>query len=127
MDNPFSYTAAETEVIRQKIVNDYALSIVEIVFAEYSQINSAYFAVAQFYDDNATDEVHNFFLYSVLDTPDWQAFARSEQEAEEVEDWDYYEKFAVKDPVNLPGITILQDEILDSIPTEKKIGSIVKS
>ena len=57
------YTAAETAAIREKVINNYALPIVKRVFDKYLQIQSAYFAIAQYWDDNASDQVHNFILF----------------------------------------------------------------
>ena len=82
------YTRNQTKIIRQKIIELYVIPTVARVFNEYSRIHSCTFAVTQYWSDNAHDEVHDFFLYSVLDTPDWSAFAQAE----------YYE-----DKVNLPG------------------------
>ncbi|VEP16961.1 conserved hypothetical protein [Hyella patelloides LEGE 07179] len=107
------YTKSQTDLIRQKAIDKYVLPIVKKVFAKYPQINSASFAVAQYWDDNAYDEVHNFILYSVLDIPDWEAYSKSENEKElgDYKNWDDYFDNAIKDPINLPGITEYQDEI----------------
>lgn len=112
------YTATETKAIRQKIITNYALPIVEKVFQKYPQLNSACFAVAQYWDDNASDQVHYFILYSVLNIPDWEAYDRSE-DREDPEgcknwnnnDWDNYFDSTIKDPVNLPSIT--ESEYMD--------------
>ncbi|MEM7594011.1 MAG: hypothetical protein AAF383_21305 [Cyanobacteria bacterium P01_A01_bin.83] len=106
----YLYTTSETVKIRQKIIDNYALPIVKSVFEKYPQINSAYFSVAQYSSDNAFDEVHDFFLYSVLNTPDWEAYARSEQEEE---DFDTYEEYknSIKDPINLPGFKEYTEDI----------------
>ena len=82
------YTRNQTVLIRQKIIDRYVIPTVEKVFTKYPKINSCTFAVAQYWDDQARDEVHAFFLYSVLDTPDWEAFAEAEYE---------------EDNINLPG------------------------
>ena len=82
------YTKTQTIIIRQKIINRYVIPTVKRAFTAYSRINSCIFAVAQYWDDNAHDEVHDFFLYSILDTPDWSAFAEAEYD---------------EDKVNLPG------------------------
>ena len=104
------YTAAETAVIREKILNSYALPIVKKVFDKYPQIKSAYFAVAQYWNDGALDEVHDFILYSILELPDWEAFAKSEQAEDNYEHWEDYAN-SIKDPINLPGFIDCQDEI----------------
>ena len=83
------YTRNQTEIIRQKIIDRYVIPTVKRAFDRYSRINSCTFAVAQYWNDNAHDEVHDFFLYSILDTPDWKAFA----EAAEYDE----------DKINLPG------------------------
>ena len=82
------YTKSHTELIRQRTINEYVVPTVKKVFAKYPPINSATFAVAQYWNDQASDEVHDFFLYSVLDTPDWDAFAQAEY---------------TEDKINLPG------------------------
>lgn len=106
------YTAAETAAIREKVINDYALPIAKKVFDKYPEIKSACFAVAQYWDDNASDQVHNFILYSVLDIPDWEAYDRSENKEDPEgcenwngEEWDNYFNTEIQDPVNLPNIT----------------------
>ena len=104
------HTAAETAAIREKVINHYALLIVKRVFAKYPQIKSAYFAVAQYWDDGASDEVHNFFVYSVLNLPNWEAFAKSEQAEDNYENWEDYDN-SIKDPINLPGFVDFQYEI----------------
>ena len=75
-----SYTKDQTESLRQKIIDEYVVPIVKNVFEKYPKIRSATFTVAQYWNDNANDEVHNFFLFSVLETPDWEAFTKAEQE-----------------------------------------------
>lgn len=74
------YTKPQTKLLRQKIMDEYVVPIVKKVFEKYPQIRSATFTVAQYWDDNANDEVHDFFLFSVLETPDWEAFTKAEQE-----------------------------------------------
>lgn len=104
------YTVAETEAIRQKVIINYALPIIKSVFYKYPQINSAYFTLAQYWNDQALDEVHDFILYSVLNIPDWKAFAKSEQMEDSFENEEDYNK-SVKDPINLPGFIDFQYEI----------------
>ena len=106
------YTAAETEVIRQKVLNNYALPKIKIVFAKYPQIKSAHFSVAQFWDDQAHDQVHDWLVYSVLDVPDSDAHTRSENKDSPLNcsnwsdlEWDNYFNTEIKDIVNLPGIS----------------------
>ncbi|MEM9274965.1 MAG: hypothetical protein AAGA80_18670 [Cyanobacteria bacterium P01_F01_bin.143] len=106
------YTATETTAIREKIINYYALPIVKKVFAKYPRIRSAYFAVAQYWDDNASDQVHYFILYSVLDIPNWEAYVRSENKEDPKGckewsdlDWDNYFDIEIKDCINLPDIS----------------------
>ena len=82
------YTRAHTELIRQQIIDRYVIPIVKRAFEKYPQINSATFAVAQYWDYGVS-KIHDFFLYSVLDIPNWEAFAQSEKEC-------------IEDLVNLP-------------------------
>ena len=104
------YTPEETKAIRNKVINNYALPIIKKAFERYPQLNSAYFTVAQYWSDNAYDELHHFILYSVLDTPDWNAFAKSEQAEDNCENWKDYDN-SIKDPINLPGFVNRQDEM----------------
>lgn len=89
------YTEEETAEIRAKVINDYTLQIVAKAFQKYPQLNSAYFAVAQYWSDQAFDEVSKFILYSVLDVPGWHEITISEQ---------YVEKGYARDSINLPNI-----------------------
>ncbi|WP_144871873.1 hypothetical protein, partial [Hyella patelloides] len=84
------YTRSQAELLRQKIVEEYVIPIVEKVFTKYQRINSCTFAVAQYWDDQAHDEVHDILLFSVLNSFDWEA---SSQAA-----W-----YGKRDEVNLPG------------------------
>ena len=70
------YTPAKTAEIKEKIINNYALPIVTKVLNKHPSIESVYFAVAQYWSDEARDEVHNYFLCSELDVPNWEAFAK---------------------------------------------------
>ena len=101
-----SHTPAETKAIRAKVVNHYALPIVKKAFKKYPQLNSAYFTVAQYWNDNAWDTLHNFILYSVLNVPDWKAFTKSEQQTG---------KKSFKDSINLPNFQQYHDRITSDV------------
>lgn len=99
------YTKSHTELIRQRTIDGYVIPIVKKVLEKYPRINSATFAVAQYWDDQASDEVHDFFLDSVLDNPDWEAFARAGY---------------TEDKINLPGFKNRDRWSLDSFRYEQR-------
>ena len=66
--------------------------------------------MAQYWNDGALDEVHDLFVYSVLDTPSWEAFAKSEQAEDNYDNGEDYHN-SIKDPINLPGFIDYQYEI----------------
>ena len=102
------YTKSHTELIRQNVIDNYVLPIVKRAFAKYPQINSATFAVAQYWDYGVS-KIHDFFLYSVLDIPDWEAFAQSEKEG-------------IEDSINLPGFEEERERFLFWSIIEKELS-----
>lgn len=85
------YTKKQAAQLRQKIIEQAILPVVKKCFEKYPQIRSATLLVAQYWDDEATDAVHEHFVFSVLDTPDLEAAYKTEENYTE-------------DNINLPGL-----------------------
>lgn len=83
----YLYCQEESAKLREAIVKNYVKPIVKKTFENYYQLNSAMLLVAQYWDDEAHDAVHNRLFFSVLRTPDIKAIFRFE----------FYE-----DSINLP-------------------------
>ncbi len=64
------YTSVQTDQLRQQIIDETVVPVVTTVFQDYSQLQSATLLVAQYWSDNALDEVHASIYYSVLKYPD---------------------------------------------------------
>lgn len=88
------YTKKQAAQLRQKSIDGFIVPIVKANFNKYPQLKSAAILVAQYWNDEASDAVHQHIIYSVLDTPDFEAAARGEYG---------------KDTVNLPSLGRLED------------------
>jgi hypothetical protein len=97
METQQIYTKEESADLRSKIINAEIVPTIKVVFDKYPQLQSAMLLVAQYWDDGASDAVHNTMIYSVLPTPLWD---------KELLKTDYDND----SPVNLPGLPNL-DEI----------------
>jgi hypothetical protein len=84
-------TACQTEHLRQQIIDESILPEIQVMFDHYDQLPSAVMLVAQYWNDNARDEVPDLVWYSVLATPDLTAVFKSD---------DNYES----EPINLAGL-----------------------
>ena len=87
-------SAEETEAKRREIMRDLVKPYIRKVFHKYPQLQSAMLLVAQYWNDEAHDAVHEEVLFSVLDFPDLNAARVARAQSE-----DYY-----RDEVNLPGL-----------------------
>jgi hypothetical protein len=85
----YLYTKQQAAQLRQKLMDEYVIPLVRIGFRKYPQLRSATLLVAQYWNDEADDAVHDYFIFSVLDTPDLEAAAKAEE--------DYLE-----DTINMP-------------------------
>ena len=83
---------AQPAQLRQQLMEEWVKPAVQACFDRYPELGSAILMVAQYWDDEALDAVHNFFVFSVLKTPDLQAAFWAEENDPDV------------DPVNLPGL-----------------------
>lgn len=83
------FTAEETNFLRRKYIEKKIIPALQKRFELFPQLRSAALFVAQYWDDEANDAVHPWWLFSVLETPDIAAAFRDEN---------YF-----SDPVNLPG------------------------
>ena len=86
----YLYSKEEAAELREAIVQDFVKPIVRKAFEKYPQLNSAMLLVAQYWDDNAYDEVHHQIFFSVLEMLDIDAASKTES--------------TYLDPVNLPGL-----------------------
>lgn len=82
---------ADTRRLRERIIRREVLPFLRQPFAKYPQLRSAALFVAQYWSDNALDEVHPLLRFSVLETPDLES-------AINLEYW-------ANDPVNLPELS----------------------
>jgi len=89
-----AYVYREASEIRKEIVNRYALPIIRNAFSKFTELNSAYLLFANYTDDWGVEIINDFILYSVLHTPDWIAFGKSQAQDE---------NYLQLDPVNFPG------------------------
>ena len=98
----YIYSGQEAANLREEIVENYVNLVVKMAFDKYPQLNSAMLLVAQYWDDEADDAVHEILFFSVLGTIDIETVWKNECKA---------------DPVNLPGLP-RQLEILFSVREE---------
>jgi hypothetical protein len=69
-DPPKQFFAAEVRRLRHEFIHGRLRAHVEEWFAKYSELQSSMFLVAQYWADNAWDEVHMRLVFSELSTPD---------------------------------------------------------
>lgn len=81
--------------MRQKLMDEFVIPVVQMNFQKYPSLRSAAMMVAQYWSDEASDAVHYCLIYSVLDTPDFEAAARAEVDYDD-------------DTVNLPNLGRLE-------------------
>jgi hypothetical protein len=72
MEPEHIYTKEEAAELREKIVNSEILPQIQLVFSRYPQLRSAMLLVSQYWNDEASDEVHYQMTFSVLPTPAWE-------------------------------------------------------
>lgn len=78
--------------LRDQLMEEWVKPAVQACFDRYPELGSVILLVAQYWDDEALDAVHNFFVFSVLETPDLQAAFWAEENDPDT------------DPINLPGL-----------------------
>ncbi len=86
------WSSEETAQLRMMLIEGWAKPIIAACFAKYPDLKSAALLVAQFWDGEAVDAVHDQFIVSVLDAPDLTAAFTADREG-----W-------LHDPVNLPNL-----------------------
>ena len=87
----YLYSKEEAAELREAIIQNFVKPIVRKAFEKYTQLNSAMLLVAQYWDDEANDDVHHLLFFSVLETLDIEvALETAENDC--------------IDPVNLPEI-----------------------
>jgi hypothetical protein len=72
-DPPKRYFASEARQLRHEFFHRRLSAHVGEIFVHYANLRSAAFVVAQFYSDNAWDEVHMRLVFSEFETPDLHA------------------------------------------------------
>lgn len=95
------YTKKQAEQLRQKIIEVVIIPIIKANFKKYPELQSAALLIAQYWCDEARDAVHDNLIYSVLDTPNFEA-------------WTNALKYSAEDSVNLPKLSkhgTLKDKI----------------
>jgi hypothetical protein len=65
------FTAEETAILRRKYVEQRLLPPLDWRFKYYPNLKSAALFVAQYWDDEANDAVNVLWIFSVLETPDF--------------------------------------------------------
>jgi hypothetical protein len=83
------YTKKQAAQLRQKLMDEFIVPMVQMNFQKYPTLRSAAMMLFQCWNDEAWDGVYQCLIYSVLDTPDFEAAALAEYG---------------KDRVNLKGI-----------------------
>ena len=74
----YRYSKEEVAKLREAIIHNCIKPIVKKFFENHPQLNSAMLLVAQYYNDEASDAVHEFIFFSVLENPDFEAFSEAE-------------------------------------------------
>lgn len=77
------YTKTQAEQLREKLIKNAIMPLVEANFNKNPQLNSATMLVAQYWDDEASDAVHQRLIYSVLDTPNIEAASIAQKDCTE--------------------------------------------
>ncbi len=101
------YTSEETVKLRAEFMNKKILPGLKRLFKAHENLNSAYFMVAQYWDDEANGVVHDHLLCSTLSEPSIEGFRRYEELEYEIPEREYAseaEEDAAwrdwKDPIN---------------------------
>lgn len=108
------FTAEETALLRRKYVEKKLIPALQKLFDAFTELRSAALFVAQYWDDEAHDAVYDLWVFSVLETPNFD-YPFSDETIEESElngtddeedDFPIYSKIDndEPDPVNLPGL-----------------------
>lgn len=108
------FSTEESERLRQQFIREKIVPALERRFERYPQLRSAALLVGQYYCDEAHDAVHDFWVFSVLESPDLTVpFLKGQ---------------AKTDPANLPGpesiATIRWDKSLPVLPWEENWQAI---
>ncbi len=77
IDTPYKDKAEE---LRNQLINDCIIPQIKGVFQKYKEIKSAILMVAQYWNDEAHDAVHQTIIYSELEEPDLLAAEKFEEE-----------------------------------------------
>lgn len=93
------YSRKEAAKLREEIIQDCIIPVVKSTFDRYPQLRSVILLVAQYWDDQANDAVHNRLFFSVLETPDIETVWKLNAET-------IWKKQRQSDPLNIPGLQI---------------------
>ncbi|MDA9003911.1 hypothetical protein N9J26_00305 [bacterium] len=95
------YNEDESTALREEIINQTVMPYLNTIFKAYPGFQSATLLVAQYWDDEANDAVHQDVILSRLETPDlnsaFKAYAEDEKDSINssddlpcsVTDWDF--------------------------------------
>ncbi len=111
----YIFTAEETALLRRKFIEKRLLPPLDWRFKYYPGLKSAALFVAQYWDDEANDAVNVLWIFSVLETPDFEyPFSDSTWDdkdltgvaPEKLSETPTYSKIQdeEEDPVNLPNL-----------------------
>ncbi len=92
----YLYAKEQAAQMRSRIMEEYIKPRLKACFDRYPQLQSATMLVAQYWADNADDEVHHRVIFSVLETPDLEAVFKADE-------------FSLCDPINLPGFQYMYE------------------
>jgi hypothetical protein len=76
----YLYTKEEAAQMREKIMDECVKPRAKACFERFPQLQSIALLVAQYWDDEANDAVHEHTIFSVLETPDLEAAFKAEEE-----------------------------------------------
>lgn len=63
----------DPQKVREKCVSEWFIPVCKAMLEKEEECNSVTIALAQYYSDNAEDEVHVKFLPSSIHNPDWES------------------------------------------------------
>ena len=95
----YIYSSEEVANLREELMHDRVMPVVKNAFDKYPQLKSAMLLVAQYWDDEANDAVHDRLFFSVLETLNIETVWKLNAEA-------IWKKERHGDPLNIPGLQI---------------------
>lgn len=84
------------ETLRRRILEKNILPYIKEHFTTYPQLKSAMLLIAQYWESEAKNAVHSHYIFSILYTPDLEAFYRAERQSQTF--------YNFIDDINLPSL-----------------------